>query len=269
MTDARQAAKTVGAGVKKAGAAVGRVFHMVDPDVWKEMACVSMCAYSYLLPRREQIVDYGADGFAPVVLVHGLGGNRGAWWPLRLFLKLQGHQRVYGFGYEKGTVERHAERLSEFIHRVLEVTGEKQVDIVAHSLGGLISRYALQRLGLADSVRTLITLATPHQGTYAARYANTTLTVPLRPDSDLIKDLNAEGLSRLPVRLIAVYSDRDVYVVPAQMMTHPDAENIFIPNTAHSQHLVSPEVFRVVASCLNKVGAEEYPARPVINSPRA
>jgi len=38
-----------------------------------------MLSYSLLLPRREHVVDRGADEFLPIVLVHGLGGNRGAW----------------------------------------------------------------------------------------------------------------------------------------------------------------------------------------------
>jgi hypothetical protein len=52
------------------------------------------------------------------------------------------------------------------------------------------------------------------------------------------------------MRFFSIFSDRDVYVVPAEGMTHPGAENVFLPHVSHSQYLVSPQVFRVVASCL-------------------
>lgn len=247
----------VGGVAKKIGTGMGHILGKVNPDVWRELAFVSMSSYSFLLPRREEVVDRGTDDFVPVVLVHGLGGNRGAWWPLRLFLRMRGHHRIYAFGYEDGTIEKHAENLKCFIDEVLRTTGEMQVDIVAHSMGGIISRYTIQRLGLAGSVRTFITLAAPHQGTYAAHYANTTLTKPLRPESDLIQDLNVDDLKRYPTRFVSIYSDRDVYVVPAEKMTHPDTENIFVPNVSHSQYLMSPRIFWAVASHLKPTAEDK------------
>lgn len=246
---------------KKIGTAIGRLFEKVNPDVWRELAYVTASSYSLVLPRREQVVDRGTDGFLPIVLVHGLGGNRGLWWPLRFFLRMNGRHRVYAFGYEDGTIERHAEDLKGFIHSVLETTGEGQVDIVAHSLGGIISRYAIQRLGLVGSVRTLVTMATPHQGTYAAHYANTTLTRSLCPESDVIQGLNADDPAALPTRFFSIYSNRDVYVIPAEKMIHKAAENVFLPDVSHSQYLVSPQVFRVVAACLSRQKLVGKPAQ--------
>jgi pimeloyl-ACP methyl ester carboxylesterase len=241
---------TVGAAAKKLGKGIGGLIDKVNPDVWRELGYVTLSSYSLLLPRRETVVDRGEDGLLPVVLVHGLGGNRGLWLPLRLFLKINGHRRIYAFGYEDGAIEEHAEELKSFVASVLQTTGEQQVDVVAHSLGGIIARYVIQRLGFANRVRTLVTMATPHQGTYAAQYANTTLTRSLRPRSDVISDLNQEDLAGYPIRFFSIYSNRDVYVVPAEGMTHAGAENIFLPEVSHSQYLVSPKVFRVVASCL-------------------
>jgi triacylglycerol lipase len=246
--------EAVGGVAKKFGMGIRRLFDKVSPDVWRELGYVTMLSYSLLLPRREQVVDRGADEFLPIVLVHGLGGNRGAWWPFRVFLKINGHRRIYAFGYEDGTIEEHAKGLKCFVDSVLRTTGETQVDIVAHSLGGIISRYAIQRLGMSGAVRTFVTMAAPHQGTYAARYANTTITRSLRPESDVIRDLNADGLARYPMRFFSIFSNRDVYVVPAERMTHPDAENVYVPDLAHSQYLVSPKVFQVVASCLTRHG---------------
>lgn len=246
----REILKSIGQGLSCVGRRICDVFGAVNPDVWREFMFVSMSAYSLLLPKREQVTAKQADEFPPLVLVHGLGANRGTWSLLKMFLRVNGHKRVYSFGYEKGTIPEFAADLKKFIEEVLQATGESQVDIVAHSLGGIVSRYCIQRLGMADRIRTLITLASPHGGTYAAQYANTDLTVPLRPDSELIRDLNQEDMSQYGVRFITVYSDRDIYVVPAEKMTHEAARNLFVPGISHSQYLVSPRVFKVVESCL-------------------
>jgi triacylglycerol lipase len=235
---------------KKCGVQIAGLFRKVNPDVWREVAFVSTISFSLLIPKREAIEDRGADAFIPVVLVHGLGGNRGSWWPLRLFLKLNGHRRIYAFGFESGTVEEIAANLKLFVVDVMRATGESRVDIVAHSLGGVVSRYAIQRLGLAGAVRTFVTLASPHRGTYAAHWANTDLTIAIRPDSALIRDLNSDDLAAYPMHFITIHSDRDVYIVPRESATHPDAHNIFIPGISHSQYLISPMIFRLVSGCL-------------------
>jgi pimeloyl-ACP methyl ester carboxylesterase len=238
---------------KKIGWTVRDTVGSVNPDVWREAAFVSASAYSLFIPRREDVVDRAPDGGLPIVLVHGLGGNRGAWTPLRLFLRLHGRRRIFAFGFEEGTLEKIAADLKQFVETVQRVCGEAQVDIVAHSLGGLAARYAIQRLGMAPAVRTLITLATPHRGTYAAHYANTPLTLVLRPESPVLQDLNADDFSQTGIRFTSIGSDRDVYVVPKEMTVHPAAENVFVPGISHSQHLVAPRVFREVLARLTPV----------------
>ncbi|HPM77002.1 MAG TPA: alpha/beta fold hydrolase [bacterium] len=236
--------------VSEAGKGLRRTLAKVNPDVWREALFTTAQAYSLVLPRREQVIDRGPDDYLPVILVHGLGGNRGGWLPLRWYLRLMGHRRLYAFGYEEGAVAELAAGLAEFIEQVRRETGQDRVDIVAHSLGGLVARYAIQRLGFGPHVRTLITMATPHRGTYAAQYADTPITRELRPDSSLLAELNGDDWQRYPTRLVTVYSDRDIYVVPAEHMVHAQAERVLLPGISHTQYLVSPEAFRAVAARL-------------------
>ncbi len=66
-----------------------------------------------------------------------------------------------------GTVPERAEILADYIAQL----DEKRVIIIAHSMGGLDSRYALSNLGLAKQVKALVTIATPHHGSYLAHAA--------------------------------------------------------------------------------------------------
>lgn len=69
-----------------------------------------------------------------------------------------------------GTIESNAEQLKSFIERVLAETGAEKVNIIAHSKGGLDSKYMITELGMEDKVASLTTLCTPHKGSIIASW---------------------------------------------------------------------------------------------------
>ena len=54
--------------------------------------------------------------------------------------------------------------LKDTIEGVLEENKCDKVNIIAHSKGGLDSRYMISKLGMAEYVATLTTMSTPHRG---------------------------------------------------------------------------------------------------------
>ena len=67
-----------------------------------------------------------------------------------------------------GRIETNAEQLKEYILNVLEATGAEKVNIIAHSKGGLDSKYMITELDMEDKVASLTTLCTPHKGSIIA-----------------------------------------------------------------------------------------------------
>jgi len=67
----------------------------------------------------------------------------------------------YVKSWKKG---KYAKRLADFIDKVLTATGAQKVDIVAHSMGGLVARAAIKEYNYASKVRKLITIGTPNKG---------------------------------------------------------------------------------------------------------
>ena len=61
-------------------------------------------------------------------------------------------------------VKMFQEAPKEEIVKILEVEGVDKVNIIAHSKGGLDSKYMIENLGMEDSVASLTTLCTPHKG---------------------------------------------------------------------------------------------------------
>ncbi|MFC7549229.1 esterase/lipase family protein [Plantactinospora sp. GCM10030261] len=106
----------------------------------------------------------------PVIVVAGLSGPAIAYEPLAGRLRADGY-RVYiyqlpGLGF--GDIGASATAFRGYVGQVLAATGAAKVDLVAHSEGGLVSRYYLRNLGGTGSVGRYVSLGTPHYGTYVA-----------------------------------------------------------------------------------------------------
>jgi pimeloyl-ACP methyl ester carboxylesterase len=98
----------------------------------------------------------------PVVLVHGFLGDATNFAALRRHLGRRGIRRFSSFAYRpRLDYQRLATELDAHVRAVRQTTGAPQVDVVAHSLGGLVARYFVQ-LGGAPLVRRLVTLGTPY-----------------------------------------------------------------------------------------------------------
>ncbi|MEP6820142.1 MAG: alpha/beta fold hydrolase [bacterium] len=113
---------------------------------------------------------------APVVLVHGvLGFNRLMLGSLNIadyFRLIPNALRNDGHVVPEpprlnpaGSVAERAQDLTNYLQdrNNVEVL-DKKVHIVAHSMGGLDARFAISKLGMADRVLSLTTIATPHHG---------------------------------------------------------------------------------------------------------
>jgi len=107
-------------------------------------------------------LDLEDDHPVPCVLVHGILGDATNFVSLRRHLARQGVRRFSSFGYRpRLDYQRLAVRFGEHVSRVCRETAARQVDVIAHSLGGLVARYFAQTIG-AHLVRRLVTLGTPY-----------------------------------------------------------------------------------------------------------
>jgi predicted alpha/beta hydrolase family esterase len=191
----------------------------------------------------------------PVLLVHGVIDNRSIFTVLRRSLRRAGIDQVHTTNYSLLTndVRTAAARLALAVEELCAVTGRPRIRLVGHSLGGLIARYYVQRLGGDERVSTLVTLATPHLGTQLARLVPLRLTRQLRPGSELLTEL-AGPAAGCRTRMVAVYSRHDEVVIPGQYarLDHPDlnAENIEINAVGHQSMVIDARVLTAVASAL-------------------
>ncbi|RJO74560.1 MAG: alpha/beta fold hydrolase [Myxococcales bacterium] len=254
MKDWRDVLSLIGAGAAKtamtAGRKVAEGYHAIDPDVTRHLAHVPLLSFSLFVSRREPIAPGEPDGHPPLIFVHGLGGNRGNFLLMALYLRLYGRKRSYKIHFDPGqTIEQMAVALAHFIQDVRQATGSESVDLIAHSMGGLVARLALSEPGLDGAARTLITMGAPHKGTYSARFANTEVTRALRPDSELMRRLAAMGWPK-GVRGATFFSRNDLFVLPAESATAEGAEAVDATPFTHYSYLIDPRCFVKVAQAL-------------------
>lgn len=110
----------------------------------------------------------------PVLLVHGVFFRDfrffNYWGRIPAELKRNGAVLFYGSQQSAASVADCGEELAARIRQIMQETGCGKVNIIAHSKGGLDSRYAISKCGAAPYVASLTTINTPHRGCIFADY---------------------------------------------------------------------------------------------------
>lgn len=191
----------------------------------------------------------------PILLVHGLIDNRSIFTLLRRALQRRGFGRVLTLNYSPFTQDLRsaAQRLERLVERTCEETGYERVHVVGHSLGGLVARYYVQRMGGDSRVHTLVTLGSPHSGTHAAYLLPQQLVRQLRPGSSLMQEL-AAPVTGCRTRFVSYWSDLDQLIVPKRSarLDHPDLQvrNVLLRGVGHMSLPISRRVVHEIGTLL-------------------
>lgn len=110
----------------------------------------------------------------PILLVHGVFFRDSEyfnyWGRIPKDLEENGASIYYGNHHSAASVSDCGNELANRIKEIIDETGCEKVNIIAHSKGGLDSRYAISKCGMADFVASLTTINTPHRGCEFADY---------------------------------------------------------------------------------------------------
>ncbi|MFH8688046.1 lipase family alpha/beta hydrolase [Streptomyces anulatus] len=215
-------------------------------------------------PHAATALPLAADDDAPpVVLLHGFIDNRSAFVVLRRALTRHGRRHLESLNYSPLTrdIRAAADLLGLHVEEICARTGHSRVDIVGHSLGGLIARYYVQRLGGDRRVRTLVTLGTPHGGTAVAPGAGIHPIVrQMRGGSSVIEELRTPARD-CRTRFVSFWSELDQVMVPVETacVDHPDldAVNVRVTGIGHLALPVHPTVAAAILEALDAPEAGE------------
>ena len=187
-----------------------------------------------------------------VVLVHGIFRQSKVFAKMKQQLEQEGY-RVYtpDLYHHWGALSLSdvAGQLAEFIDSNLPP--ESSFDLVGLSMGGIVSRYYLQRLGGVNRVQRFISIASPHFGTWFAYTFPRRTGLEMRPGSRLLQDLNGD-LEKLNLEMTSIWTFWDFIIVPAHHCCLPVGEVVQVKVIPHGMMAWSDRTIEVVQERLNR-----------------
>ena len=186
----------------------------------------------------------------PVLLVHGIAEDETGMTRMAAFLRADGWE-VHTISLRPSWGQAGLAPLAREIARYAEENLHgRQFDLVGFSMGGLVSRYYLQRLGGVRRVEHFVTLSAPHRGSYWAWLVPNDGGREMRPGSAFLRDLESDADELRRVKFTSLYTPWDVVIVPSRSSQMPQARNVKVPVGSHPGMVLRRPSLRAVAAAL-------------------
>jgi triacylglycerol lipase len=190
--------------------------------------------------------ETGTDTSTPIIFIHGYAMGNSSWDAMVNMFVRDGYPagNLYRFGYASLTAsdKTSASQLATFINNVRARHGNKLVTVIAHSNGGLVTRWYRTQLGGAANMKRFITLGTPHAGTTSAYYCLSPACTEMRPNSTFLKSMYGLGCD------VSLWSAADEIINPvasAQCGTSIQTESV-----KHVPMVSTPSIYQLIRNQL-------------------
>jgi predicted esterase len=186
-----------------------------------------------------------------VVLIHGLAAHWILLWPLGWRLRRSGFKsRTFGYRSWFWSIETHAAKFEQFLSEQENDPKIKNIHIVAHSMGAIVTRQALLNQPL-EKLRRVVMLGAPNQGSPTARllgnvfpFCKTLRQISNQPGSFVCNLPEPTGVE---IGIVAAKYDRVIPEPNSHLQTESDHVVIF---SGHNGLLVRPTAARRVSQFL-------------------
>jgi triacylglycerol lipase len=216
----------------------------------------STAIFGWRMPWRSQAVEdhlpRTSRGLRGVVFIHGYICNRGLWNPwMRRLRKLDRAYVAVNLEPVFASMDDYVPLIERAVRRVEVATGLAPV-IVAHSMGGIVARAWLRsrathkRSDGTDEAARLITIGTPHRGTWLARLALAANARQMRVDGAWMAALAAREPPTLPGLITSWWSECDQIVYPPPTAIYPGSEAKQLRGTGHIALTAREEIWNEI-----------------------
>jgi triacylglycerol lipase len=140
---------------------------------------------------------------------------------------------------------------------------DEKFDLVGFSMGGLVCRYYVQKLGGASRVRRFVTISAPNNGSLWAWLGGGDGVREMRPGSNMLRDLNRNAGELAALEYTSIYTPLDLAVVPSTSSRLPVARNVIAWIPLHPLMLMMSKPLRMVAEALDATPARQEAPGPL------
>jgi triacylglycerol lipase len=161
---------------------------MVSRRLSAFVAAIALCITGTALAPMASAQD-------PILFVHGYTESASVWNTMVANFEKDGYPKSYLSAYSYNTSQSNVtdaeKEVKPRVEALLKNTGATKVDIIAHSMGSLNSRYYIKNLGGDTKVDDWVSLGGPNHGTDFANWCFSTSCVEMRIGSTFLNNLNA------------------------------------------------------------------------------
>ena len=211
---------------------------------WWAESVIGLCVFGWQQPFRHARLP---DTLTPrarqgIVFVHGFFCNRGFWNPW--LQRARDEQRpAIAVDLEPtfGSIDNYADTIERAVERLTAATGRAPL-LVCHSMGGLAARAWLRRYRGHARVSRIVTIGTPHGGTWLGRFGRAANARQMRLDSAWVRAMREGEAATGSASFLCWYSNCDNIVFPPATAALPGADNRLVAGAAHVELAFRPEV---------------------------
>jgi len=193
----------------------------------------------------------------PILLIHGYLHNSSGWFYMRRRLIKQGY-RVYtiNLGSPFNSIQQYAQKVDREAKRIAAETGTQKLNIVAHSMGGLVASCYATDYAAAGSVEKVITLLSPMEGTTLAYLAAAIkfgeCASQMKRNSDFVQQQNLKN-ANCSTQFYHLSAVGDCIIRPnsSALANNPKAKTKQIFGLGHTSALCSARVFKCIDNAIS------------------
>ena len=199
-------------------------------------------------PRRPYVVY---TPMPAVLIVHGIWDSAARIAPLAAALRARGFDDVRTFDLSPNDGRARIDQLAEQAAREADALRPEPLDLIGFSMGALVARYYLQRLGGKARVRRFVSISGPHAGTLTAYGLGFAGVRQMRPGSALLRELQLDPDPFGAVQVHCLYTPWDLMILPPRSGVLPGAHSVHsLPVRLHRWMLTDARVAERVAGLL-------------------
>ncbi len=186
-----------------------------------------------------------------VLLIHGIGDTEAVFQKMASYLRQLGWS-VYTLNLVPNNGEVGLDILAQQIADYVLKTfvPDEPIDLIGFSMGGIVSRYYVQRLGGINRLQRFVTISSPHHGTVIAYASQRHGCLQMRRNSEFIQDLNADAQMLEQLNFTSIWTPYDLMIVPANSSQMSLGKEVVVPVVLHSWMLTDSRSLAAVASAL-------------------